>query len=379
MKVCKALLLPLLVLGTFGDVFAGSRGVDGQRGELTVSSFPWGADVSIDGYKTSSLTPAHFVLPVGAHTIVLSAGSGWSPEKRELTIHSGQNALDVILLPVLATGPAGPQGPAGPMGPMGLIGPMGLTGPQGLVGPQGVPGVAGPIGLTGATGPQGPKGDTGDVGPQGPTGPQGPPGPELYPGTSSLVAWHTLSPIASVNVSTAGTKDWFAPGGTMPGNAASYHSKMLGGQILKSFDWVVGSANPFTQASPYSISSVASDDANGAELTSVTIDQGVFTPSASLTGFGFRFRAPASNGGVRKLNIYCSAFSAGVTLTAHLTDGSAPDVTDIVDTGSAGYNYFVWTINYQSARDGQELAISAIVTRNGGSSPNLKFVAATLQ
>jgi hypothetical protein len=190
--------------------------------------------------------------------------------------------------------------------------------------------------------------------------------------------FHTLSPIASINLSSEGTRDWFAPGGNLPSGAVNYHSKLLGGQVMKSFDWIMAGQVSFTQGSSFAVTSLASDDSNGIAMRSVSSDQGVFTSGPS-TGFGFRFRVPASNTGPRKLNIYCSAFSAGVTLTARLTDGSAADVTDVVDTGSGGFNYFSWTINYESAHDGQELEIAVVVTRNGGSSPNLKFAAATLQ
>ena len=70
-------------------------------------------------------------------------------------------------------------------------------------------------------------------------------------------------------------------------------------------------------------------------------------------------------------------------LTARLSDGSVVDVTDMVDSALGVTTYFVWTIDYQAARDGQELAISAIVNSNHGSSaagsPNVKITAATLQ
>jgi len=146
---------------------------------------------------------------------------------------------------------------------------------------------------------------------------------------------------------------------------------------MKSFDWVTAGQNLFTQGSSYTISSLASDDSAGTALSSYATDQGVYT-TGSYTGFGFRFRARASSVGSQTLELYCSAYSAGVTLTAHLSDGSVADVTDVVDTLSGGYNYFVWTVNYQSARDGQELDISATVTTNHGNYPNLKFIAATL-
>ena len=215
----------------------------------------------------------------------------------------------------------------------------------------------------------------GPQGPAGPTGPQGPPGPVNYPGTGSLSAAHTLAPPVAINLSTEGVSDWFAPANSVSGN---YHSKMLGGQMAKSFDWVAAGQILFTQTGSFSVSSIPSDDASGLGLTSLTNDQGVLTSSASLKGFGFRLRAPASSTAVRTLKIYCSSFSTAFTLTAHLSDGSAADVTDTVDVGSDGYNYFVWTVTYQAARDGQEVEVSALVSTNYGFTPNVKFVAATL-
>jgi len=147
---------------------------------------------------------------------------------------------------------------------------------------------------------------------------------------------------------------------------------------MKSFDWVTAGNTLFTQGSSHSINSAASDDAAGLSLASFTTDQGVFT-SGSGTRFGFRLRAPANSSEVRTLKVYCSVFSGALTLTARLTDGSAADVTDVVDVGAGGFNFFVWTITYQSARDGQEIELSGILTTNRGSRPNVRFVAATLQ
>ena len=209
----------------------------------------------------------------------------------------------------------------------------------------------------------------------GPVGPQGPSGPTNYPGSGSLNASHTLAPSSVINLSVEGARDWFAPAGSTSGN---YHSKMLGGQIMKSFDWVTAGGAFFAQGSSYSINSAASDDATGLSLASFKTDQGMFMPGSG-TGFGFRLRAPANSSEVRTLKLYCSVFSGALTLTAHLSDGSAADVTDVVDVGAAGYNFFVWTVSYQSARDGQEVELSGILTTNRGSTPNVKFIAATLQ
>lgn len=124
-----------------------------QNGSLKVTSFPTGADVSIDGTDTGKVTPMSTSLAVGDHTVVVSIpNSGWNPDTRTVTIVSGNNDLSVTLLPILTTGPQGPQGATGPQGPSGPIGPTGPTGPQGSQGPQGG---------------QGPQGSQGEQGPAG--------------------------------------------------------------------------------------------------------------------------------------------------------------------------------------------------------------------
>src|SRR5229473_7350250 len=96
---------------------------------LHVTSFPGGANVLIDGVDTGKVTPMAVSLTAGTtHTVVvqLSNLTGWSVDKRTVTIASGDNFLSVTLLPTLTTGPPGPQGPPGPEGPQGLIGPQGI-------------------------------------------------------------------------------------------------------------------------------------------------------------------------------------------------------------------------------------------------------------
>jgi hypothetical protein len=190
-----------------------------------------------------------------------------------------------------------------------------------------------------------------------------------------------LAGTTAINLSADGARDWFAPAGNTGGN---YHSKLLGGQMMKSFDWVnpLGT-NLTTQSSSFAISSTTADDATGQGLVSLQTDQGVQTPGAA-TGFGLRFRVPAGNGFNRTLKVYCTTLSSSVTLTARLTDGSVVDATDLVDSPNGmTATHFVWTVNYQAARDGEELEISVIVTTNHGSSSNgipiVKFAAATLQ
>lgn len=76
-------------------------------------------------------------------------------------------------------GAPGPAGPSGSIGPVGPTGPAGSTGPAGTAG---APGPAGPAGPTGPTGPTGPAG-TGTVG-----------------GLSGVLAQHSGSGLASLDL-----------------------------------------------------------------------------------------------------------------------------------------------------------------------------------
>ena len=143
-----------------------------KHGKLRVSSFPSGANVSVDGNDMKQVTPMSMELSVGTHKVKISVPNpAWNADVRNVQVAAGNNDLSVTLLPVSTVGPMGPQGPAGPAGPMGPQGPAGATGAVGPAGPVGATGAQGPAG------PQGPKGDTGATGPVGPTGPAGATGP----------------------------------------------------------------------------------------------------------------------------------------------------------------------------------------------------------
>lgn len=146
-------------------------GAQDKPGKLKISSFPSGANVSLDGTDTGKVTPMSMEISVGWHKVKVSIpNSGWSADVRDVQVAAGNNDLSVTLLPVVTVGPMGPPGPAGPQGPAGATGP---AGPQGLAGPQGSKGDAGATGATGAAGPVGPMGPMGPMGPQGSQGPKG--------------------------------------------------------------------------------------------------------------------------------------------------------------------------------------------------------------
>lgn len=96
---------------------------------LKVSSFPSGAQVSVDGISTGKATPMNITLPEGDHVVTVQIpASGWNPDTRVVTIVLGNNDLSVTLLPTPTPGPPGPKGDTGPTG---------ATGPQGAPGEHG--------------------------------------------------------------------------------------------------------------------------------------------------------------------------------------------------------------------------------------------------
>ena len=144
--------LTILIIGLLVVLSGRSLYAQTGNGSLKVTSFPSGANVSIDGTDTGKVTPMSTSLSVGDHTVVVSIpNSGWNPDTRTVTIVSGNNDLSVTLLPVVTAGAQGPQGPSGPAGPTGPTGPQGQTGPTGPQGPSGSAGAQGPQGVPGAS------------------------------------------------------------------------------------------------------------------------------------------------------------------------------------------------------------------------------------
>ena len=95
-----------------------------EAATLKVSSFPSGAQVSIDGVNTAKVTPMNVSLSEGDHSVTVAIPvSGWNPDTRTVTIVSGNNDLSVTLLPTPTPGPPGPKGDKGDPGPTGPAGP----------------------------------------------------------------------------------------------------------------------------------------------------------------------------------------------------------------------------------------------------------------
>src|ERR1700758_2845029 len=100
LRVVVVSMLAVAWLASRADAQSGS-------GALKVTSFPTGANVSVDGVDTGKVTPMSISLDVGNHIVVVSIpDSGWNADTRTVTVVSGNNDLSVTLLPALLVGPA---------------------------------------------------------------------------------------------------------------------------------------------------------------------------------------------------------------------------------------------------------------------------------
>ncbi len=152
---------------------------------------------------------------------------------------------------------------------------------------------------------------------------------------------------ASVNLTTAGTLDWAHWGLT---TAHDFDHKATGGGRISNFT-TTGTLGPFQY---------------GNNPTSFTWSDGAPTQSAldSTTGVyvfgqgsGFTFTVPADLT-THTLTIYVGVYGAHGSLTAHLSDQSAPDYTDDSLLNSSATTNGMYTITYRAASAGQTLTVT---------------------
>lgn len=228
-----------------------------------------------------------------------------------------------------------------------------------------------PLGTTGATGPAGASGPP-VVGIDGADGFDGIPASASTP-MVSLGIDQTTQP-ATLDITASGTLDWLSQQGTVtiPRQlaAGSNHCKAAGGWLMLGFDWIVNGGTIFTQNDTMQISDTLTDSCANAVFTNSIASQGILL--AAGVGIGWRLTSPASYDRVATLKIYCSAFSAVVTVTATMANGLSTSLT--FDTTAATTLARTITVTYQ----GGPINVKAQMTTNRGSTPNVKFQAATL-
>lgn len=155
------------------------------------------------------------------------------------------------------------------------------------------------------------------------------------------------------NLTTQGTTDWAAWGFNGTDRDSSGGSKI--GTLGTSGG---GSLNSFT--SSYLGFTWTNGTPDGSETDET---KGYYNAGGS--GDGFSFTVPASPT-VQHVTVYVGGWASGGTLTATLSDGSAPAYTDSSMSNSGNSYYGYYTLTYSSASSGQTLTVKWIMNSGTG-------------
>jgi hypothetical protein len=160
------------------------------------------------------------------------------------------------------------------------------------------------------------------------------------------------SSTAEVNLTAVGTLDWVHWGGTAYNNYTEVARKAGVAALIGNYQLV--GANAYEDHYAQDPRPISWTD--GTPLQKSIADTGGRLAGASGNAAGFLFKVQAYTT-PRTLRVYVGGDSSGATLTAHLSDGSAPDFTDTTPASQGGYdrNY---TVTYSAGSDGQSLIVT---------------------
>ncbi len=181
-------------------------------------------------------------------------------------------------------------------------------------------------------------------------------------GTGGLLSGSGTSSAAAVNLTAEGGLDWVHWGDGSLNRKAGVTAQIGSDNVIgtgtvltynngpRPMSWTDGTATP-----------ASSNNMNGIYIVGA--------------GQGFSFTAPADTT-ARTLAAHVGGWNSGGTLTAHLSDGSAPDFVDVTTAATGQYdrNY---TLSYQAGSAGQTLTVSWVMS-SGLSYGNVTLNAAAL-
>jgi hypothetical protein len=179
-------------------------------------------------------------------------------------------------------------------------------------------------------------------------------------------------PASAVNLTQEGVLDWAHWGLTA---SSSFDHKAGVSQGISNYS-VIGTANIGLYGDNHTAFTWSDGVTTQGGVQSATgTTTGVFV---NLVGNGFRITAPADTT-ARTLRVYVGVSDAQGTLTANLSDGSAPFYTDSTVNNTGGNNYGVYTISYSAASSGQTLIVNYTLKSDyGPGEGNITLQAATL-
>ena len=195
-------------------------------------------------------------------------------------------------------------------------------------------------------------------------------------GGGQLSGSNDQSVVKPVDLTAAGDSDWAfwgnnSAGGNLPPSALTpSETKAGGGRRISDLSIVNGDGTAMRGFGGFPDSTLPFNFnwADGTpDQTGTAALGGVAVPKF---GQGLSFTVPADTS-MRKLTIWTSAHWADGTLTAHLSDASAPDFVQTIHAtaGSPGPSEnlpAVFTLDYKAASDGQSLTVTWTQSANNG-------------
>ncbi|MBZ5626105.1 MAG: hypothetical protein LAQ69_46580, partial [Acidobacteriia bacterium] len=167
------------------------------------------------------------------------------------------------------------------------------------------------------------------------------------PATGGAITGGGTASAAAVDLTAVGTSDW----AQWPG----YDGNAAGNEQISDFAFL-GIANNVYNNDPRTLAW-----SDGTTTVCGSSTQGV---SVSGTSNGFLVTVPADTTN-RTLNVYVGGWNSRGMLTAHLSDGSAPDFVDAGFSSTGQYDV-VYTLTYYAASPGQQLTVLWTLFSGGG-------------
>ncbi len=195
-------------------------------------------------------------------------------------------------------------------------------------------------------------------------------------GGGQLSGSNDQSVVKPVDLTAAGDSDWAfwgnnSAGGVLPASALTpSETKATGGRQISDLSIVNGDGTPTRGFGGFPDDTLPFnfDWTDGApDATGTAALGGVAVPAL---GQGLSFTVPADTS-MRRLTIWTSAHFADGTLTAHLSDGSAPDFVQTIHAlasspGPSQNLPAIFTLDYKAASDGQTLTVTWTQSANNG-------------